>query len=222
MLFLLGLSCLAAKITLTTDKGNKFAFNVKQVEDRQIMVSEVENSSVFVLGADGRRLYEGSFAGAGAGSGAAPQTVNIAEADSTDFSKANIETRKWNGERVDPVQIEIFGTVTCPYCVQAKALALKTFGVEKTKAYDYNDPNYAQRSEKIMNDAGIYNYAYIPRVSVIAMIDNKLARFVLGGFSEFSQFVNKMNQNRTGKFNQTRQRVATSGGQPAGIWGRWK
>lgn len=220
MLFLLGLSCLAAKITLTTDKGNKFSFNVKQVEDRQIMVSDVENSSVFVLGADGRRLYEGSFAGAG--SGAAPQTVNIAEADSTDFSKADIETRKWNGEKVDPVQIEIFGTAACPYCVQAKALALKTFGPEKTKAYDYNNAIYATRSEKIMNDAGIYNYAYIPRVSVIAAIDDKLVRFVLGGFSEFGRFVSQMGQKQTFKFNQTRQPVATSGGQPARIWSRWR
>jgi glutaredoxin len=150
-----------------------------------------------------------------------PQTVSVAKADLTDFSGKDIQTRKWNSEKVEPVQIEIFGTKACPYCVQAKALADRTFP-EKTKEYNYNASDYAQRSERILNKAGIYNYEYIPRVSVIAIIDAKPVRFVLGGYSDFERFVNSMNRGQTRQINRANQsNMAAPSWKSRGIWSNW-
>lgn len=151
----------------------------------------------------------------------APQTVSVAKADLTDFSDKDIQTKKWNREKVEPLQIEIFGTKACPYCVQAKALADRTFP-GKTKEYNYHASDYAQRSERILNKAGIYNYEYIPRVSIIAIIDAKPVRFVLGGYSEFERFVNSMNRGQTRQINRANQsNMAAPRSNQAGIWSNW-
>lgn len=150
---------------------------------------------VSVIGKNGVRYFLGgydqlmAFIKSNRAASMAPQAFSDVQADATKYLTLDVQTKKWNREKFNPIQIEIVGTKTCPYCVQAKKLAGQTFGKEKIQEYNSNDRDYWTASEKIMNAAGIYNYAYIPRISVIAMIDGNPVRFVLGGYSEFERFV---------------------------------
>jgi len=196
VLFLLGMSCcFAATITLTTEDGRKFTTKrLRNVPNRLIEGGEIKSSVVVVLGKNSELLYEGTFGivptptptpiQVGANVRSVPTELNT----STDYTKLDISVKKWNGEQIQsPVQIEIFGTETCPYCVKAKKLAIRSFGPERMKNFDIEKSATAKRSsQEILNAAGSPDYPYVPRISVI---DGNYTRWFIGGYDDLVRFV---------------------------------
>lgn len=198
MLFLLSLSCFSEALPNLSVSlfagGRTFKSQIKKEQNRLIHFPEIENSAVFVVGADGALLFSGSFS---PGQGQRPEAVRTGMAQmlsspklpgsSANFIQSKIPTRHWRGEQIQVVQIEIFGKHGCPYCDYAYNLAVANFGADNVKEYKIeDDPLYLKKSQAVLEAAGS-DLKTVPRVSAI---DNKGTRWFIGGFSpDFETFV---------------------------------
>ena len=199
MLFLLGFSCcFAAKLTLKTAGGREFTVkNLKNMPHRFISDVEMNVSAVAVINKKGDLIYAGKI---GDEFPASVQTVPESEVGTvplgkTDFTAMDIPSKQWHGEQIQsPVQVEIFGTDHCPYCVKAKDLAKSIFGEGRMKRYDTANYLYNRKSQAILDAVGQSSYGYIPRVSII---DSNNVRWFIGGFTDFQRFV-RSNRNNVG------------------------
>lgn len=222
MLFLMSLSCVAApfsgfgqmqqpqpNITLTLSAGGRsFKTAMKKEQNRIISFPEIQSSSIFILGEDGQLLFSGSFK---------PKqrqaSTSLMPGVDVDYTKIDIQTRKWKGEQIKVNQIEIFSMDGCGWCDRAKDLARESFG--EPKVYNISSQFYLRSSQKIINkvlnylssinDRFEYNKIYssfivngnMPRISVI---DNNNVRWFLGGFDGLQKFINSRRiQNTWGK-----------------------
>lgn len=186
MLFLLSLYCFADTMNIG---GTKFDV-VIQTYNPNI---NKKGAAVFIVNETGELISTGTLR---------PKTpttlrekifnsVHVNQKKSVNLTQNKIPTQQWRGEKIQPVVIEIFGTHQCPYCRDAKDLALETFGKEigeeNVKSYHIDDDlTYRQKSQDILNAAGS-NLKTVPRISVI---DANNTRWFIGGFSpDFTNFV---------------------------------